>query len=270
MGELTDARFWNESKKGLSAASSMMPLMPETKTIPSGPLDLRRGPKLTDPVALKALRERLQGHASSIAWLPSDGPLGEAVADLRKMHVERCIRAHRALADAHAIEDEFTEEDRRHVEALRVAVAAGKDTPADERTAEADRDARRQAARERLEAEILALADEVDRVVSELRAREDTIIDALTRELAPAAAKRVEAERLLREAERQEWTLFASARWLHTATDSRALGKQPFAATADPPPTWTGGQVRRGLNRHWTEIRSWNRDADDDESSEAA
>jgi hypothetical protein len=105
----------------------------------------------------------------------------------------------------------------------------------------------------------VALAEAVDHVVAELRRREDDLISKLTAQLRPAENKRREAERLLAEAHREEWSHYAASRWLLKACDDgSAFGGQPFALEADPPPRWSGEQARRGLGRHWSERQPWN------------
>jgi hypothetical protein len=228
---------------------------------PLATLNLSAGPPLEEPQARKALRECLTGgQVTSPSWLPTQGPLAESLADLRSRHLDRLGSASAAVAEWRRLSAAFEREDTQHVEALRQAVASREETPADTRTAEADRNDQLKALRERVEAEVVALAAVVEGIVAELREREDGLVAELAAELTPAAAKRREAERLLAEARAEEFSLTTTAKWLQRcADDNGGFAAQPApSATAAPPAQWSGIAGHDPLARHWSELRPWN------------
>jgi hypothetical protein len=74
---------------------------------------------------------------------------------------------------------------------------------------------------------VIVLASNVERVVNVLREREEELVAGPSTQLAPAAAKREQAERLGAEATRAEWTLFEEAHWIKATAEDQALARQP-------------------------------------------
>ena len=104
---------------------------------------------------------------------------------------------------------------------------------------------------------MIVLAEHVDRVVTVLRRREDELLGALTAELAPAAAKRGQAERLVAGATRAEWTLYAAAKWLKATADDLSFARQPSPSGHEPPPPgWSGRVAPDDLARPGTSAAS--------------
>ena len=171
-----------------------------------------------------------------------------------------CSKGSRTAADGYReAEAAFAAEDREWTAALRSNARDGGDPPAEDRTPAAERDARLAALLERVEASVIVLAEHVDRVVTVLRRREDELLGALTAELAPAAAKRGQAERLVAGATRAEWTLYAAAKWLKATADDLSFARQPSPSGHEPPPPgWSGRVAPDDLARPWHERREWN------------
>jgi hypothetical protein len=209
--------------------------------------------------ARRAQAETLQGHALNPAWLPAGGVIGEAIAAERAEHLRllegltESVNAYRSTGAS------FVEEDEAHTAALRSHARDGGDLPTDQRTPAPERQARLRGLCERVEAAVLVLAEHVEHVVAVLRGREDELVAGLNAELAPAAAKREEAERLLAEALTAEWALVQEARWLMATTDAHAFARQPApTGTTLPPRGWSGRLAPDDLGRRWYERRKWN------------
>jgi hypothetical protein len=85
------------------------------------------------------------------------------------------------------------------------------------------------------------------------------IVGSLTAELAPAAVKREQAERLLAEAIRAEYGLVVAARWVKATADFHAFVNPPAPSGEEiPPPGWSGRVAPDDLARHWSERQPWN------------
>ena len=74
-----------------------------------------------------------------------------------------------------------------------------------------------------------------------------SLVPGPTTQLAPAAAKREQAERLVAEATRAEWTLFEEARWIKATAEHQAFARQP--ARPEPPPRRRDGRAAWCLER---------------------
>src|SRR3954464_920687 len=104
-------------------------------TAPPGPV---RWPmaRTTDE---RQLAHELRGHVSAASWLPKAG-LGDWMVELRAQHHETRNRAAREIAQIAVLTTAYGAEDRRHVEALAVAVRKGQPSPDDQRTPMPERD----------------------------------------------------------------------------------------------------------------------------------
>jgi hypothetical protein len=230
----------------------------ESEARQAGPVKLA-GLPIESMEARRALTGALRGHALTPAWLPSDGVPGEALTAERVEHLRLLDGLQRAVDAYHEAEATFAAEDREHTEALRIRVRDGGDSPADDRTAQTDRDALLAALLERVEAAVVVLAEHVSHVVETVRQREDGVTGDLTAELAPAAAEREEAERIVETARKKEWALIVAARWWRQTADNVGFTNPPAPTGQEvPPPGWSGPVEADDLARHWSERKPWN------------
>jgi hypothetical protein len=139
-----------------------------SQDVKAGPVKLA-GLSIGSMEARRALTGALRGHALNPGWLPATGVVGEALTAEREEHL-RLLDGLETLVDAYReAEAAFAAEDREHAAALRSHARDGGDPPADNRTAQANRDARLTALIERIEAAVVVLAEHVDHVVETAR-----------------------------------------------------------------------------------------------------
>jgi hypothetical protein len=165
-------------------------------------------------------------------WLPpaEDCP---ALADLREAH-ERVLAA---AAEASKTAADLHRQRNAELEALRAAeeeaLFSGKDTKTPDVTVTEDEIAE---ARVKAEAARDALQRWVRQAIEQVREREGEIVAALEETALAAIAKRVEAQRLLAEADAMERTPQRLQLWLARINGQSKLGHFPYSQLAAPAP----------------------------------
>lgn len=169
---------------------------------------------------------------ASAGWLPP-GEDCPAVADLREAH-ERVLAA---AAQASGAAAELVRLRKDELEAVRAAeeqrLLLGKDIEVPELTVT---DAQIAEARTKAEAARDALQTFARRAIEQARDREPEIVGALNEARQEAAAKREQAQTLLREADALEVTPMRVSLWLDRITGRSKLGHYPYEDMAAPPP----------------------------------
>jgi hypothetical protein len=149
-------------------------------------------------------------------------------------------------------------EDAEHAEALREAHRDGSPASAeDRRTPADDRAAERAAIEERMWAGFQVRAEHADRIIEAVRQHEDEWLADLRSRLAPAQEKRREAERLLAEAEAEEWQLHQLGHWVQRTSEDGPFGRQPAPVRSTPPAQFSKELLRSSLEVPWHRDRPW-------------
>ena len=249
--------------------------MPEEQ-IPEGPITWPLPPP--NEAAMRAVREKLRGHATAANWLPEG--LWPELDELRHEHLRVRHQVAGEVAALKALEDRFREEDRCYERGLQQAQREDRlEAVEDRRTPSEKRRADQATIAERLWAGVIVLGETKDAVIELFREREDDWLADLRAQLEPAREKRREAERLLEEAKAEEWHLHQLGQWVQITADDGAFGAQP-APTPSPPPARFSAEVAASmLERPWHKRReaeelprSWQQQSQDaaDRLEEAA
>ena len=164
-------------------------------------------------------------------WLP---PAEEcpALAEVREGH----LRVLAAVADTSRMAGELARRRGAELEAVRAAeeeaLFSGKTVKTPDVTVTEDEIAE---ARVKAEAARDALQRFARQAVEQVREREGQIVSALEEQALEAVAKRVEAQRLLAEADELERTPARIQLWLDRITGASKLGHFPYELMAAPP-----------------------------------
>ncbi len=228
---------------------------------PETQLDFGRLPLPRDPKIRVLFATVLAGQRSAGGWLAAG--VFDELDELRDEHRRRVTRVEAAIQTLLRREQDWKEEDAGRAEELRAAHRAGEAPPADERTADVEREAERARLTESVWAAAQVLAEHVTRVVETVRGREDEWLADLEGRLGPAAAKRREAERLLHQARAEEFQIHGRAKWLKAIADNGPLFPL-VPALEGPPSQWTPQRDTYTFSRHWSDRKPWNRPLDDD------
>lgn len=197
-----------------------------------------------------ALTERLKGHTTSANWLPAG-----LSPELDTLRVEFGRLRSRAALDLQALDDLIAEhhaEDRKHQKALEHALRDPRAAEAeDRRTSPEERDRQRDDLHERVDADVLVMAEVADRIIATIREQEPAILASLKIRLAQAQEKRREAERLMYEARQLEWMLHRQGQWTMNTSDDGPFGRQPAPTPEPPPAMFDAGLLETSLDRPW-------------------
>jgi hypothetical protein len=215
-----------------------------------------------DPECAEAVMNRLTRHSTSDLWLPADTGWAELDA-VRAEH----LRLRQAVLDeinAHLeLTARFAAEDGEHRQAQIEAHRNGRaGSVKDKRTAPEKRDHQLAEIAGRLWSGVLVLADVVDEVIALVREHEPKWLAQLQEQRQPAAEKRREAEKLLHEADVEEFSLAMRADWLKKLVDDGPFGRAPYPQPTPRPKQMGQSRIDAMFERHWSKqdeppMRSW-------------
>jgi hypothetical protein len=179
----------------------------------------------------RQLAHELRGHVSAASWLPKAG-LGDWIVELRARHHETRNRAAREIAQIAVLTKAYGAEDRRHVEALAVAVGKGQPSPEDQRTPAPQREQALADAHDRAWLAAKALAEFIKDARREIADHADEAANVLGARLLAAREDRRQAELVLARAAAEEAGVAALDTWLRNTLKGGALSSQPAPGVA--------------------------------------
>jgi hypothetical protein len=221
---------------------------PQGEAQARGPLRIPIAPGGRVEVRL-ALTERLKGHTTSAGWLPAG--LSPELDELRTNSLRLRGRAANDLRAMEQLHREQQDEDRKHQVALQHALRDGEGVPEDRRTSPEVRQSQHANLQERLDADILVMAEVADKIIEKLREQEPNILGTLRVGLNGAQDKRREAERLIAEAESEEWRIHRLGQWVLTTSEDGPLGRQPAPTPQPMPAQFDRALLATSLKRPW-------------------
>jgi hypothetical protein len=178
-----------------------------------------------DAAAARAA-EKLKGHSTSADWLPQG--LWPALDRLRAEHLRLRGQVADELAALAELNQDVRDEDAAHAERLREAHRAGRPDAVDDlHTPEEERTARHAAIEQRLWDGVVVLSEATDAVIEAFREHEDEWLADLRRRLEGAQEKRREAQRLLAEAQADEFHVHMLGQWSRGPRTTARFGRQP-------------------------------------------
>jgi hypothetical protein len=105
---------------------------------------------------------------------------------------------------------------------------------------------------------VVALGEITDAAVETVRENEDAWLADLRGRLGPAQEKRRHTQRLLEEANAEEFYIYQLGRWVQTTADDGPMGRQPAPVSGPVPARFNRDLPQDALERPWHKAREWN------------